>query len=65
MISNYIEFKNGESIDIKNIDSFYMMFYSNNTVFVYWCEMNIFLKLYCKTKEEIRDIIINKILDRI
>lgn len=46
------------SFDVK--DGF--IFNYDGKHFIYWCDMSIFLKLRCKTKSEVRDEHIDKLL---
>ena len=46
------------SFDVK--DGF--IFNHDGKHFIYWCDMSIFVKLRCKTKSEVRDESIDKLL---
>lgn len=45
-----------------NVNSNLIIFNHSGKKFIYWCDMSIFLKLYCKTKSEVRDENIDKLL---
>ena len=53
------------SFDVKDGGGFYgggFIFNYYGKHFIYWCDMSIFLKLRCKTKSEVRDESIDKLL---
>ena len=45
---------------VKNEGGF--VFNYHGKTFIYWCDMSIFIKLRCKTKSEVRDENIDKLL---
>lgn len=52
-----------EHIDIFSLNDNEFVFTKSNEHYIYWCDISIFVKLRCKSKSELRDESIDKILN--